>query len=314
MLWLISLLLLRGINSTSSASILGIVILILVIGFFVVTMIVMMNWKTFTTNPFADQTIGHLHDSSRGPLFSQVKGAMLTTLFEFVGIESGIVLAGKAKSQHEVRKATKNGFIIAIALFSLTSILPLGLMSYGEIGNLAGISTSTIMQYVMGPIGKIIMTFGAIIAILSSWVSWMVVLIEMPTIGAESGTFPQLFKRRNHAKVPTNSLLATVVLVEFIMLAMHFFKNPFEFCLSMVGGLIIVPYLFSALYLFKVSVKNNLKSLLIATLTIIGVLVIAYCAGIQYLIFVLASYLIGIPVFAYSRRQVRQVQENIIED
>lgn len=315
-LWIISIVLLQGLKSSSRLSIGGVIVLILSISFFIVTLLVFMNWKTFTTNPWANESIKSLHDIPKGNIATQVKAAMLTTLFEFVGIETGVVLSGHAQSQADVRKATKYGFVICLIMFTLTAILPLGIYSYGQLGALASPSTSLIMQHLLGPIGRLILTFSAIVGILASWVSWMVVLMEMPQKAAEQGTFPSIFKKVNQHKVPVISLIATVGLVEVIIISMHFVKAPFIFCLSMVGMLIIAPYFVSALFLLKISWNeksfnpdqhqlsfSRKQALLISIVALLGVVVIAYSAGTKYLFYAVICYLIGIPVFVYARFQ-----------
>ncbi len=126
----------------------------------------------------------------------QVKSTMLVTLWVFTGIEGAVVVSGRAKSQKDVSKATFLGFITCLLIYTLLSLLPLGVYSQGEISKMAPPSTAAVLMDLIGNWGSVIMNLGVIIAILSSWLIWTVMLSELPFAAAQSGTFPKYLLKK----------------------------------------------------------------------------------------------------------------------
>ncbi|UQS84091.1 amino acid permease [Bombilactobacillus thymidiniphilus] len=315
-LWGMSLLILNGIKGASWVDITGTVVMLLSTAVFLVTMIIVFNWHTFTTNMFATQTIPHLSDKSMGSLANQVKNTMITTLWVFGGVEGAVVLSGKARSQKDVRSATKYGFLICLVLYAMASLLPLGLRSYGQVAAMHSPSSGELMNIVAGPWGRAVITFGVVIAVLSSWLTWTLLLSQMPAAAAEDKTFPQAFAKINKNKVPSFSVIISTIVMEIILIGSHFAGHAFNTMLTIVGTMTVPPYFISMLYLFKESGSNktfNPQKLTttssrngarwVSCLAMLGTLFMGYAAGIEYITLAFIIYALGIPVFMYARRQ-----------
>lgn len=52
---------------------------------------------------------------------------MIVALWCFVGVEGAVVLSGRAKNKSDVGKATLIGFLLALVMYILISILPFGI-------------------------------------------------------------------------------------------------------------------------------------------------------------------------------------------
>ncbi|CAM2731335.1 amino acid permease [Fructilactobacillus fructivorans] len=315
-LWLMTYLILKGIRVTSHVDVFGTICMLTIVAIFIITMIVVFNWHAFTTNMFAAQTLPKVNDKAMGGLFSQVRNAMMTTMWVFSGVEGAVVLSSNAKSQKDVRQATKYGFLICLVLYALVSILPLGLRSYGQIANLQSPSTGALMQIVLGPLGRLIITFGVIVAVLSSWLTWVLVLSEMPRAASMDGTFPKFFRKMGKNNVPIHSLFMTVLVIQLIIIFTHFAGRAFNFTLTIVGTMTVPPYLISMMYLFKISrnektfnptgnkISVSRKSAyFVSALAILGTLFMGYAAGLEYMTIAFVIYAIGIPLFMYARKQ-----------
>ena len=296
--------------------------MLLIIATFIIAMIVAFNWHVFVTNPMASNNLPKIHDRDLGGLFHQIKSSMLTTLWVFSGVESAVVLSGSAKSQKSVRRATRDGFILCLVLYALVSILPLGIASYGQLSHISSPSTAILLEYVLGPIGRLIITFGVIVAVLASWLSWILLLSEMPRAASEDRTFPMFFQKIGKHNVPKSSLIMTVIIIQIIIIMTHFSGRAFDTTLTIVATMTIPPYLISMLYLAKISMKeetfnpdknainvSRYAALFIAILAIIGTLFMGYTAGIKYLTIAFVIYAIGIPVFMYARKEYNPNQQ-----
>ncbi|MEJ7370962.1 amino acid permease, partial [Staphylococcus caprae] len=88
--------------------------------------------------------------------------------------------------QDEVKKATHLGFVIFLILYALATLLPLGLKSYGQIAAMQSPSSGVLLSIVIGPAGRIIIAIGVIVAILASWLTWTLMLSEMPYAAAKA--------------------------------------------------------------------------------------------------------------------------------
>ena len=315
-LWSMSILILRGIKDASWVDMSGTVVMLASTACFLITMIVAFNWNKFTSNIFANQPIPALSDKDMGSLAVQVKNTMMTTLWVFGGVEGAVVLSDKARSQKDVRNATKYGFLLCLVLYAMASLLPLGLRSYGQIAKMASPSSATLMQIVIGPIGRPIITFGVVFAVLSSWLTWTIMLSEMPRAAAIDGTFPKSFGKLNSKQVPWFSVIASTIVMQIIIISTHFAGHAFNTMLTIVGTMTVPPYLISMMYLVKISknektfnihdeplsVTRN-SSYIVAWLAILGTLFMGYSAGIKYTAISFVIYAIGIPFFIYARHQ-----------
>ena len=88
----------------------------------------------------------------------------------------------------------------------MLSLLPLGVVPQGAVSKMAPPSTAAVLMTIMGKWGSIIMNVGVIIAILSSWLIWTVMLTELPYAAAKDGTFPKVFTKENKKEAPSFSL------------------------------------------------------------------------------------------------------------
>ncbi|MCF6514613.1 amino acid permease [Lactobacillus sp. S2-2] len=320
-LWVMIFLLMRGIRVTSHVDVFGTICMLAITTTFILTMVVAFNWDTFTTNIFANQNMPAIQDKALGNLASQMKNTTMITLWVFAGIEGAVMLSGKAKRTKDVQRATKYGFLICLCIYALASLLPLGVRSYGQLAGLSSPSTAALMEIVLGPIGRLIITAGIIIAVSSSWLTWVLVLSEMPRAAAQDGTFPKIFAKVNKGNVAYVSLFFSALVIEIILFSTSFAERAFNNAVTIVATMTVPPYLISMLYLAKISRKDETfnpnnnpttitrkKARVISTLAVIGALFIGYAAGIKYLTIAFAIYAVGIPVFMYARKQYQPDQ------
>ncbi|UDI79214.1 amino acid permease [Staphylococcus taiwanensis] len=312
-LWLMSLLILNGVKAASSVEIAGTIGMLITTAIFLVVMAISFNWGNFTTNMFANHAIPHLNDKDLGSLQHQISATMMTTLWVFGGVEGAVVLSEKAKSQKDVKTATHLGFIICLVLYALASLLPLGLKSYGEIAAMKSPSSGVLLSLIIGPTGRVIIAVGVIVAILASWLTWTLMLSEMPYAAAKAKHFPKQFARTNKNDIPYVSLITSSIIMELIIILTHFSTQAFNTMLTIVGTMTVPPYLLSILFLVKSSYKQNnwpghhhykrKNTLIISIIALIGILYMGISAGIKYTVISFIIYAIGIPFYIYARHQ-----------
>ncbi len=311
-LWLMTCIIAIGVRQASWVNITGTIGRLIVILLFIGVLAVHFKWITFTTNFNAIHAMPNANDPAMGSVFHQVMKTLPVVLWVFGGIEGAVVLSDRAKSQKEVQRATALGYFVCLVLYVLVSLLPLGLVSYGVIAKMISPSSAQLLDIALhNPIGRMIMAVGLIISVFSSWLTWTMMLAEMPYAAAKDGAFPKIFGKTNQNEVPIFSLFSATVIMQIIILVAHFASNAFEMTYTIVATMTVPPYLISALYLIKLSINDvnypaengRIKSLIIGILAAIYIVIMGISAGINYLLISFIIYALGIPVFIKARRE-----------
>lgn len=312
-LWLMSILINQGIKGASWVDMLGTLGMLLSVTIFLVVMAIHFKWSTFNVNMLADKALPQLQDKSLGSLLDQVKNTMMTTLWVFGGIEGAVVLSDRSRSPQDVVKATKYGFLLCLLLYAAASLLPLGIASYGQIANMTAPSSAQLLETQIGVTGRLVITFGVIIAVLSSWLTWTLMLSEMPYAAAKAGNFPKQFAQENQHKIPSFSLMASTIVMQVILISTYFLGHAFNSMLNIVGTMTVPPYLISMLFLVKTAWKDETwptvatisrkRALTTGIFALLGILFMGYAAGIRYTTISFIIYALGIPFFLLARHQ-----------
>ena len=311
-IWGMCLLVMRG---TSGAAVLNnigtiakfvpLTIFILVVGYFSV------GKGLFTSDFWGNVADAQVQDKPLGSVLDQVKGTMLVTLWMYIGIESAVVMSDKADAA-TVSRATFLGFIVATGLFVLVSVLPFGVQSQGELSQLAPPSTAAILGDLVGLWGEVFINLGVIIALLSSWLVWTLLVAQLPWACATDGTFPKLFAKTNQAGIPSISLWISTVIMQTAMILVYFSDNAWNVMLSITGVVVLPAYIGSAAFLWKLmwtgaypeTAKIGKRTALIVSVlaTLYGFWLV-FAAGVQFALAGAIIYTIGVPVFVWARRE-----------
>ncbi|MEG1004473.1 basic amino acid/polyamine antiporter [Clostridium sp.] len=311
-LWIIYFIVLAGVKQATFLNVIGTIGKLVPLAIFLLVLVISFKASLFFTDFWGLKTVVSVHDSALGGLMPQIKSTMLVTLWVFTGIEGAVVVSGRAKSQKDVGKATFLGFLTCLILYTALSLLPLGVIPQGTVSTMAPPSTAAVLMTVMGKWGSIIMNVGVIIAILSSWLIWTVMLSELPFAAAKDGTFPKIFRKENKNESPSFSLFASTIVMQIILICVHFAGNAWNMMLSITSVMALPCYIASTLYLYKIASKNDNFPKIFASRKysvvtgILGTLYglwLIYAAGIEYLLIALVIYAIGIPVFKKARRE-----------
>lgn len=309
-LWGITALIACGIVQAGWVNVVGTVVRMAVIAIFIIFLAIHFKWVTFTTNFNAGQSVRGLHDQNLGSVSQQVLRTLTVTLWAFGGIEGAVVMSERAKSQREVKQATSIGYFMCLALYIIVSLLPLGFLSYGEIAQMVSPSSAQLLTLAMhSSAGRLIIALGLIISVFSCWLSWTMMLAEMPYAAAKDGAFPHAFAKVNKRQVPIVSLVAASIVMQLIILLSHFANNAFQMAYTIVATMTVPPYLISALYLIKLSVGNlrstqgKISDLITGILAAAFILIMGISAGLNYITIAFVVYMIGIPLFIKARKE-----------
>ncbi|WP_278683964.1 histidine-histamine antiporter [Paraclostridium bifermentans] len=315
--WGITALVLQGIKISSGIQKVATAFMLAVVFVFLATVLFHFNLHTFTANAAATKAVPALQDKPMGSIMHQVMNTMMVTLWLFGGIEGAVVMSGKAKDVRQVSKATIIGFVVCLVMFAAVGMLSLGVYSYGQLANMTSPSTAYILTNLWNStLGRDVITVALLFAVFSSWISWIQMLAELPQHAAtDEGSFPRAFAKVSKKGVPAFSIIVATIIIEAVILIAHFDNSAYQMLLTIVGVMTIPPYLFSAMYLIKISknkdssdfsvnTKHSRKSALtIGVLAFLYIIFMAYSAQIKYTFISFIFYALGIPLYIIARKQ-----------
>ena len=120
----------------------------------------------------------------------------MVTLWVFIGIEAAVVLSDRARKMSDVGPATFIGLGVCTLLYAGLSIFPLGIMHQGDIAKLTNPSAAYVLSSVVGKWGAVFVNVSLLVAVLSCWLAWTILVAELPFEGAKGGCFRSFWRRR----------------------------------------------------------------------------------------------------------------------
>lgn len=307
LIWFFNFLVLRGVKQATMINLIVTIAKIVPLVLFIIVVSAVFNFDKFDFDFW-----GESHFSKLGDIPNQIKNTMLVTLWAFIGIEGAVVLSGRAKTQNDVGKATVIGYLGCLVIYVLLSVLPFGLMSQEQLAIVPNPSTAGVLQSIVGKWGAWLMNIGLIIAILASWLSWTMIVAEMPYAMAKNGSFPKFFAKENRAGSPNISLFITSGLMQLAMLLVYFSGNAWNTMLSITGVMVLPAYFISCLYLWKICEDHNFPgnigisrfgALMTGILGTVYAIWLMYAAGLSYLLMAVVFIACGIPFYIWARKE-----------
>ena len=194
-------------------------------------------------------------------------------------------------------------------------MLPFGYMSQGHLAALENPSSAPILAKVVGPWGGWVMNLGVIIALMTSWLAFTIMIAQIPYAAALDGTFPRFFKHANAHESPSASLWVTSGLMQLTMIFVYFENNAWNTMLSITSVMILPPYLACTAYLWKLCMTGEYPddlpvkrpfAMLCGVAGTLYALWMIYAAGLTYLLMAFCFLVIGIPVYIRACSQARE--------
>lgn len=295
--WLVHALIAGGIKEAASVNLVATFVKVAPLVLFI-----LLGFWFFDTDIFNSDVKASALNNNIG---DQVKDTMLITLWVFTGVEGASVLSAHAKKRTDVGLATVLGILIALALYVAITILALGIIPRETIAEMPNPSMGPLLDAMMGPTGKVIITACLIVSVLASYISWTMYSAEIPYRGAQKGAFPKILDKLNENSTPINSLWFTGFIVQFCLILVFVFEQSYNTLLLISTSMILIPYFLIGAYLFKLAIQTNSAWYIKLTgfMASIYGLWIVYAAGLQYLLLSVVLYVPGILLFLYSHHK-----------
>jgi hypothetical protein len=210
-------LVLKGIRQAAFVNVVTTIAKLVPLVLFILVAIVAFNWDKFTFDFWGARaspgTIG------LGSVVDQVKSTMIVTLWVFIGIEGASVYSARAARRSDVGRATVIGFVGALGIYVLVSLLATGVLSQPELAGLKVPSMAGVFESLVGPWGAALINIGLVISVGGAFLSWTLLCAEIPYTCGKDGTFPKWFAFENKNGSPANSLWTTNVLIQLFVLS-----------------------------------------------------------------------------------------------
>lgn len=243
-------------------------------------------------------------------MFSQIKGAMGTILWCFLGVEAAVVMSGRAQSQKIVSRATKLAFFITLTIYILISSLAMGIIEPTKLANAATPLADVLFATKIGSLGALIAKVGLMVSIMGATLSWILLVIELPWLTAKDGIMPNFFIKENKKGVPIYSLLVTQILIQIFLFSMlsEKLQATYSLAYNMSTSTMLIPYLFTGLYAVKIYLEKKefgIKFMISILATIYSIFVL-YAVGVIYLSLTLILFSIGLIPFHIGKLEKKE--------
>jgi arginine:ornithine antiporter / lysine permease len=297
-IWLVYLIIICGIRRASIINIVITGVKFLVLAIVIVIFYYGFSWHKFQLNL--------TNDFHMGNIITQIKSTMLVTVWDFLGVEAACIYAIRAKNMNDVARATLFGVIAVLLIDALISILPFGILSSKSIAILKTPSTAGILSIIIGNMSANIVRIAVITSVMGALLAWMMLATNIFYLAASDNNLPKFLTRLNKRNVPQNSLLISSITLQFFIIVSYCTQSVYLTMIQLASSLILVPYLLSTLFAFKLVINTTKVDILSfikgATAVIYGIWLI-YAGGLKYMIFSTFLYIIGIVVYVAAKKQ-----------
>ncbi|KNC09429.1 arginine:ornithine antiporter [Klebsiella sp. RIT-PI-d] len=292
LLWIVHALVLRGVQTAAGINLAATLAKLLPLGLFIVLAGLAFSLDTFTLD-FSGVDLSM-------PVWEQVKGTMLITLWVFIGVEGAVVVSARAQNKRDVGRATLMAVLAALSVYLLVTMLSLGVVPRPELAEMRNPSMAGIMVNMMGSWGEVIIATGLIISVCGAYLSWTIMAAEVPLVAATYKAFPRVFARQNKNNAPSASLWLTNISVQACLLLIWITHADYSTLLNIASEMILVPYFLVGAFLVKIATRPLHQATGIGA-CIYG-LWLLYASGPMHLLLSVVLYAPGLFVFIYARR------------
>jgi arginine:ornithine antiporter/lysine permease len=304
--WIVHALVLRGIQGAAVLNAVVTLAKVVPLVLFIALVVMAFQIDTFTLNFWGDPQLGSVLD--------QVKSTMLVTAWVFIGIEGASVYSARARQRADVGRATVIGFLITLLLLMAVSLLSLGVFAQPELATLKNPSMAGVLEKAVGTWGAVLIYIGLIISVGGGFLAWTLLAAESLFTPAGGGVMPTWLAKQNGKGAPANALWLTNGMVQLFLILTLFSKASYLALISLSTAMILVPYLFSAVYGLYLawrskamvgadSGKSGRGDLPVAALAVIYCLWLLYAAGLKYLLLSALLYAPGAALYLMAKWQ-----------
>lgn len=245
LVWIFTFLVMRGVTEAVTISVIVTIAKIIPIILFIIAVILA---GAFDLDIF----LGNLYGEDTGQsLGTQILETTYTTVWIFTGIEGAVVISARAKSTEISGKATELSFLFLFVLYTVISILSMGILPRGDLAMLPNPAMAEILGFVVGPWGKVLINVGVIISILGAMFSYTIVTADSAFAPAKADCFPAFLAKENSSKAPVSALIFSSAIIQAFLIMVYFMESTYQAMYTLATSAIMIPFVLSALFCLK---------------------------------------------------------------
>lgn len=305
-IWTFHFVILRGVQQAAIINAVVTVAKIIPILVFIVMLAIAFKLDLFRANLWGDGS---------GPsLFDQVRRTMLVTVFVFLGIEGASVYSRFATKRSHVGVATLIGFVTALSLMVLVTLLPYAALPQGEIAGLRQPSMAGVLASVVGPWGAVFVSVGLLISVLGAYLAWSLICAEVLFAASKNKDMPRIFARENKNGVPATALWLTNIIIQLFVISTYWSTDAFSLMLNLTSAMSLIPYLLVAAFGFMLAQRGETyegdsartRDLVLAGIAALYSAFMIYAGGLKYVLLAALLYAPGTILYYWARREQGQ--------
>ncbi|MBK0052819.1 basic amino acid/polyamine antiporter [Stenotrophomonas sp. S39] len=304
LLWGFHFLILRGIKEAALINTVATVAKLVPLGVFVFFLLLHFQPDVFIAN------LAGGSDGAPEPLWQQVRGTLLVTVFVFVGIEGASVYSRHARRREDVGIATVAGFLGVLSLLVMVTLLSYGILPRAELAALRTPSVAGVMEAMVGRWGVLFISVGLLVSVLGNYLSWSLLAAEVLHSAASHDAMPGQLAGENARGVPSAALWLTNGVIQLFLLVSWFAEYAFTLALMMTSAMTLVPYLLVGAYQLKLSLGGEGASMRwVAALATLYAAAMLLAGGTRYLLLSSLLYVPGsLMYWAWQRGRGARLQ------
>jgi arginine:ornithine antiporter/lysine permease len=300
--WVVHALVLRGIQGAAVLNAVVTLAKVVPLLLFIVLVALAFKADTFRLDFWGGAQLGSVLD--------QVKSTMLVTVWVFIGIEGASVYSARARRREDVGRATVAGFLICLLLLMSVSLLSLGIFTQPALATLKNPSMAAVLEGAVGTWGALLIYVGLIVSVGGGFLAWTLLAAESLFTPAGGGVMPAWLARQNAKGVPANALWLSNAMVQAFLIVTLVSKASYLALISLSTAMILVPYLFSAIYGLVLARRGEgapgaarRSDTPVAAFASVYCLWLLYAAGLKYLLLSALLYAPGAALYLLAKRQ-----------
>ncbi|MEM8892164.1 MAG: amino acid permease [Bacteroidota bacterium] len=297
-IWGLSFLNMQGVKGAGKLQLITTILKVAPLMLIAIVGLFYMDWSHFT--PF------NLSDKSA---LQAITETATLTLFAFLGIECASIPADNIKDPEKtIPAATQWGTYIAIAVYILSSMVLLGVLSPTELQN-SEAPFADAAAFMWGESARFIVAIAAIISTFGALNGWILIQGQIPLAVARDKMFHQAFGKTNSKGSPAVGITISSIFISVIMI-LNFskgFVKAFEFMILLGTLTVLIPYLFSSATHILISYeKSKPWSWLLGLLAFIFSLWAVIGSGEEVVFWGFVLLMAGIPIYIFIKLKQRE--------
>lgn len=306
-MWGITFLVIRGVESASFLNALVMVAKVSSIGVFLAFSLFLFQADVFTADfwgTLANNAAQVAGQDGIGGIWQQASGCLLVAMWVFIGIEGATVMSKRAEKKSDVGKATVIGLVILLVLYIGCSVLPFGYIPYEEIATLGSPAMLYVFDKMAPGWGGAFISIAIIVAILGSWLSFTILPVETSAEMAHDKLLPASWGKLNKNNAPQVSLLIVAVCMQLFLVIIIFASSAYDFAFSFATVAIVFTWILCSAYQMKLSFQNKeWGQFAIGAVATIFLAVATWLGGWQYILLSCVSYIPGFAFYYLGRKE-----------